>query len=343
MSSSRTASRTSRCVAASPTPPAASRLAEHQPARLRRPRSTAARAARSPACAARPGSRAGPGPSRRRRAGRGRTPAGAGVARGRVEHVGVGEDAGSRLAPASETRTRSPRAISAPAELDVAGGVAVDHRRRGLDPQRLLDAPAAGPVGVGQRELAGMRRAGGRTALGIIPSVVSMPPNISTAALATTSSSVSDAGRGGEQRRRPVGRDARVDVRGQGGHRAPRPPVGTGWSAREVGDGVDDRGVPAQHRVRVGRRQAEHVARPRPPTAVRRGRAAAPRVPGAVRAARPGRSGSARRRSPKRSLDPRRPERRDERRPVTGVLLAVEGEHARRPRPGRSRTAGRRR
>ena len=60
---------------------------------------------------------------------------------------GSGNVAGSRLAAVSDTMTRSPRAILAPAQLGVGGRVAVDARRRRLEPQRFLDRvrrPATG-------------------------------------------------------------------------------------------------------------------------------------------------------------------------------------------------------
>ena len=196
---------------------------------------------------------------------------------------GSANDAGSRFAPAIETVTRSPRGDRRAAELDVARRVAVDHRRGRLEPQRLLDRVRA--AGRGRPRPA--RAASGcasrcRSALAIMPSVVSMPPNISTAAFETTSSCVEPAGlagRGRQQRRVGVRRRARARCVARSAANASRPSPSTGLPGGHLRDRRDDRVVPAEH--------APGVRRPRGPSAYvddrdgerpRERRAAAPRA-----------------------------------------------------------------
>ena len=98
-----------------------------------------------------------------------------------VEDVGVGEDGGVAVGAGERDPDQVAAAMSAPGELDVGGGVAVDDRRGGLHPQRLLD-DGGQEDGVGGRARWTSVRSRCATALRIMPSVVSMPPNIITAA-----------------------------------------------------------------------------------------------------------------------------------------------------------------
>ena len=250
----RTTSRSSPwtgCAAASPSDPQRRRLAEHEPARRRRApgssrspgsRSSSARRARRAPPAAR-------GASRCRRAGRGRRRGGAARWAGDVEAVGIGEDGrvavGRRDRDADEVAARGSRA----AELDVARGVAVDHRRRRLEPQRLLDgAGEQRRVGAHERELGRVRRAGAGRALAIIPSVVSMPPNSSTAAFETTSSGSSPPA--SSPRRRPASRRLALERRPDrvAQRREPSRPPRSAAARGDLRHRGDDRVVPAEHR-----------------------------------------------------------------------------------------------
>ena len=232
-------------------------------------------------------------------------------------------------------RDRDPDEVAAPdrraAELHVARRVAVEHRGRGLEPQRLLDRAREQAPGRPPPARAGPdARAGAATALAIIPSVVSMPPNISTAALETTSSRSSPAASSRDRGDERVGRVAverrpeRVAQRRE--RRAPalaqRPALG------ELVDRLDDPVVPAEHDRPAACRAGRARASPPPRRAGRRSCAAA-------RSARPARRRRSAARSPRRPSAVKRSRTassrngRGERRAVAAVLGAVEREHAR--------------
>ena len=192
------------------------------------------------------------GASRRRRAGR------AANARWRprvgaveVERVRVGEDLRVAVGGGDRDEDEVAGADRRAADLGVGGGVAVDHGGRGLEPQRLLDRARQQR----RRPPAPRASASGRSsrcasALAIIPSVVSIPPNSSTAAFDTASSQSARVARGGGEqrgRRRALERSASTS-------RAPRsrgPAVG-GRPGADLGHGGDDRVVPAEHASPVG-------------------------------------------------------------------------------------------
>ena len=131
------------------------------------------------------------GPCAKARWSRGRSPR-------RSNSVGVVVDGGVTICGRDREADEVSACDPSTAELDILGGVAVDHRRRRLEAQRFLDR------GVKQRGLGtdGVQRLAvpqehEASALAIIPSVVSMPPNSSTAALEAICRAVSDRDRGG--------------------------------------------------------------------------------------------------------------------------------------------------
>ena len=164
---------------------------------------------------------------------------------GEVELVGGREDLGIAV----RARDRHPDEVTArdlrAAEVHVVRRVAVDHGSGGFEAQRLLD---------GRGDQTRIRENGGQgrrmhqqvqTALVIIASVVSMPPNIMTAAFDTSGSgrvtaSRSTDGSGG-------GRPARVRRVGD----APSSAAGRLAAGAESSHGGHDVAVPTQHRRSV--------------------------------------------------------------------------------------------
>ena len=117
-----------------------------------------------------------------------------------------------------------------------------------------------------------------------MPSVVSMPPNIITAAFDTTSSAVREPA---ASRSAGACSSASAHVAVEVAHR--RAGVGARRARRECGDGGDDVGVPAAapsrgrgRRARAPRRRRRPTAGPRAPAA---GRPSRPRVRGRSRSA----------------------------------------------------------
>ena len=157
------------------------------------------------------------------------------LGRCRSSASGSGNTAGSRLAPVIESRTRSPardRARRRARRRRSRSG------RRPLPPARAAATPRSRrPAARGHRarprELGRVARSRCKTALAIIPSVVSIPPNSSTAALDTISSSDE--------------------------LRAPTPPRRAASPRR-----------PTDHRARAAARSAREARRPSPAPADRR-------------------------------------------------------------------------
>ena len=313
----------------------AGRLAEHQPGRRRRVGGqphVGAPAAAACATATRASRRArsmpmhtcGPAANARCR----RT-----FGRWRSKRSGSGNSAGSRLAPASETTTSVAGRDRRAGQLDVTRRVAVDDSGGRLDPQRLLDGRRH-ELRVGRRPRRGRRRrrAGSHRALRIMPSVVSMPPNMMTAALDTCSSPAE---------RRPVRGAARTASASSaiarapsavGARPAPMPDTEATMSRYQASRRRDDTVRPGRRGRGSRRRRPRRAARPARPAArpARRGRRPGGRPPPATK--------------PVEALG-------DLARPVGGdVRVAVAGVGGRRRaracsgrRPGPWRTAGRRR
>ena len=335
-SSSRTASRTSRCVAASPRPPAAS-AACGTPARAAAPGPPSrSPGSASPACAARPAPRAGPGPSPTQTCGpRANASCERAFAAVRVEHVGVGEDRGVAVGAGQ----RDPDQVAA---RDLGARRA---RRRGWRSGRRPPprAPSAATPRRAPRTQPGRPR---------------RPRRLARVRSSTCADRVEDHALGGldaaehqhrgvgdhlllvERRRprrraasRPVGREPAWTCPARAAIARRAPSGGTGRSAREEVTAATIAAYQPEHGVRVGRRQAEHVRdhghRQRPGERAPQLRASRRR-----RTAPPGHGRASSTSAAEPVLHPGRPERRDERRPVTGVLRAVEREHARAHHPG---------
>ena len=251
--------------------------------------------------------------------------------RGR-ETCGIAVRAGDRER-ARARRSRDRRA----AELDVARRVAVDHRGGRLEPQRLLDRVRQQAAVRLARARAGRDATSRcRTALAIIPSVVSMPPNSSTAALETTSS-----------RSRPPAAPAAAATQRRGRVALERRRRSLARSAAYASRPAGVTGVARGHRPSPPRRSASYQPSTAPASASSRpsacvddrGRQRAGQAAAQLRRARAGsiasisRSVSAATSSVKRSPHRVEPERPRERIAVAAVLRAVEREHARADHP----------
>ena len=248
-----------------------------------------------------------------------------------VEAVGIGERrrvaVGGRDRDADELAAADRRA----AQRHVRGRVPVDHGRRRLEPQRLLD-------GVGQpaRGRPSRARAASRSREQVQDRVGDHPLGRLDAAeehhrgvgddLAPPEPARMAAG-GGEQRRAGLAIEHRLDGGPQLGERRPAG-VGNLAAGRDLGHRRDDRVVPAQDGAGVGLAQARASASRWRRRAGRRRHAAAPPRPRA-RWRRSGGRPRRRRPSVKRSRTACRRNGPRERRAVALVLVAVEREHAR--------------
>ena len=133
----------------------------------------------------------------------------------RVEAVRVGKHRRIAIRGADRDADELAPAYLRVPELDIGGGVAIDDRRGRLEPERLLERRRSSRV----RSCSIHASTSGcssrwSSALAIIPSVVSIPPNSSTAAFETICSVVrSSLRRGGaEQRRLGAGGDHRLQA-----------------------------------------------------------------------------------------------------------------------------------
>ena len=278
--------------------------------------------------------------------GRGRTSRGASRsrARGRSD-AGRRTTSGSRFAAASETAHELAAADACAAELDVPRRVAIDDRRRGLEPERLLDrvrnrlglAPVA-------RRARRNRESTWWSAFAIIPSVVSIPPKSSTAAFETTSSLPSAPAPCAAPARSEVSAGARrapARSRRPSSSNAARPFAGRLAAGADLGHLRDDRAIPAERHVRrhvVETERDGHRGDRQRPARAWRGDRPAPSGHDLVEergrtAPRPRREPLANRVEAKRSRERRSMPSRAPRRRATACSA---------PRPARSRTAGRR-
>ena len=300
-----------------------------------RPGRSAVAARRRAPLRAPPGSRAGRGDCRCTHADLGRRRHVTSSSAERCRTVGVGE--GRRVAIGRRQRHDHEVAPAdrAPAELGVGRRVAIDPRRRRLQPQRLLDG------GRGQdRSSRSMASWSGwvsrcQKSVVVMPSLVSMPPNIITAAFETTSAGVSVAVASAS---RPIA--VARSCRRRGG---PAPPPRREPAGRPRRRPRSDRPRRRSRRTSQGRRQARRRAgrarrRRRLRPAARRARAGFRRCPPGPASAtsRPASSATARGEAVL-HLGPRRTP--GKRVAMALVLVAIERQHARADDLGR-REAG---
>ena len=187
------------------------------------------------------------------------------------ESVGSGNSIGSRLARRARRRRDRATFDRPAAQRHITRGVAVDASGRGgLHPQRLLDGHVHVRWGVDDGRPRGVSRSTYHNTLRIMPSVVSMPPNMIDRRVRHHSSSASPR-RG---RRRP-------DVIADRVAASPPPPRRSARSPRRhaLDRGHDVGYQPTDRATHAGRyRRARATRRRRPRRADRRGRGAGRRA-----------------------------------------------------------------